>query len=301
MKERDKTMTSRAETNTDPRLHALLVGESNELEKLRRELEQHTAVESATVGQHTHHAWSSVLSGTVNTVIVDLEETPYDDIDSVASMIFRMRDEFPEIVFALLGDEKELAVRTVEAPQAAKTRLGHYYRLSRSFDSTELEKLVERCLQWHRTLINDRPGTACYKYDVALSFAGEQRSYADELAKILRAQGVRVFYDTFEQAELWGKNLGDHLADVYSRESRYCIMFVSAEYASRMWTEHERRSIQERVLREKEVEYLLPIKVDDTRLQGLPSTIAYLDIGEGIKRIAQLFVRKLGVTIGDLQ
>jgi hypothetical protein len=34
-----------------------------------------------------------------------------------------------------------------------------------------------------------------YDYDVALSFAGEDRDYVDKVAKMLHALGVRVFYD----------------------------------------------------------------------------------------------------------
>jgi hypothetical protein len=292
-------MADRQNNNTHPRLHALLVGESHELEMLRFALQRHSLVEAVIQVAHTHHAWGKVRSGMVNTVIIDLQ-TPYDDIDSIAFTIFRMRDEFPEIVFAFLGDEEEFATKTAVAPQAVKTRLSHYYLLSRKLESERVEQLVDRCVKWHSTLIDKRPNTTRYKYDVALSFAGEQRRYADELAMIFRAQSVRVFYDSFEQAELWGKNLFDYLFSVYSEQSRYCIVFVSAEYASKMWTVHERRSAQERVLKERDVEYLLPIRVDDTRLPGLPDTVAYMSLGVGIKEIARLFVRKLGVAIGTL-
>ncbi len=36
-------------------------------------------------------------------------------------------------------------------------------------------------------------------YQVALSFAGEQRWYVEEVAKGLKACGVSVFYDRFER------------------------------------------------------------------------------------------------------
>lgn len=36
------------------------------------------------------------------------------------------------------------------------------------------------------------------KFHVALSFADEDRVYVDALAKALQAEGVDVFYDTFE-------------------------------------------------------------------------------------------------------
>jgi hypothetical protein len=39
-----------------------------------------------------------------------------------------------------------------------------------------------------------------YEFDVALSFAGEDRQVAESLADGLRNFGVRVFYDRYEQA-----------------------------------------------------------------------------------------------------
>lgn len=36
-----------------------------------------------------------------------------------------------------------------------------------------------------------------YKYDVALSFAGTERPLSEKLAKLLRENGIEVFYDAF--------------------------------------------------------------------------------------------------------
>src|SRR5262249_44725376 len=76
------------------------------------------------------------------------------------------------------------------------------------------------------------------KYDIALSFAGEDRAYVEEVAAGLKSAGVSVFYDGFEKANLWGKNLIDHLADIYSN-SRYVVMFISKAYVEKAWTTHE--------------------------------------------------------------
>jgi hypothetical protein len=80
------------------------------------------------------------------------------------------------------------------------------------------------------------------KYHVALSFAGEDRQTAQRLAKLLRDRDVSVFYDTYEQANLWGKDLYEHLADVYANQARYCIMLISANYARKALTSHERKN-----------------------------------------------------------
>ena len=55
-------------------------------------------------------------------------------------------------------------------------------------------------------------------------------------------------------------------------------MFVSKDYAERVWTNHERQSAQERMLRERGRDYVLPVRVDGTELPGLTTTIAYLPI-----------------------
>lgn len=45
------------------------------------------------------------------------------------------------------------------------------------------------------------------RYDVALSFAGEERPYVEAVADALRNAGVKVFYDDYEKVTLWGKDL----------------------------------------------------------------------------------------------
>jgi integrase len=130
-------------------------------------------------------------------------------------------------------------------------------------------------------------------YDIALSFASEQRALAEQLAARLRAAGVRVFYDKDSKAELWGKNLVDHLHDIYCDRARFCVVFVSKEYVRKGWTNHERKAAQERVFREVSGEYLLPIRVDDAILPGLPETVGYVSITDGIHEIARTLLEKL--------
>lgn len=130
-------------------------------------------------------------------------------------------------------------------------------------------------------------------YDVALSFAGEDRGHAEALAVELRRSGVRVFYDAYEKGRLWGRDLYVHLHDVYCNKARYCVIFVSAYYAQKVWTTHEHASAQERALRERGAEYILPIRIDATALPGLRETIGYVDISDGPSEIASMLLGKL--------
>lgn len=133
-----------------------------------------------------------------------------------------------------------------------------------------------------------------YKFDVALSFAGEDRKVADALANALRQAGVTVFYDRYKQAELWGKDLYQHLQKVYRDEAQYCVILISQYYASKLWPRHELKQAQARAFRESR-EYILPVRLDDTNLPGLNTTVGYVDIRElSVASICELILQKLG-------
>lgn len=115
------------------------------------------------------------------------------------------------------------------------------------------------------------------EFEIALSFAGEDRPYVDQVANLLRDKGIRVFYDKFEESSLWGKNLYDYLTDVYTNKALYTVMFISKYYAQKSWTNLERQSMQARAFQENE-EYILPARFDDTTIPGVPSTVGYLSL-----------------------
>jgi len=73
------------------------------------------------------------------------------------------------------------------------------------------------------------------EFDVALSYASEDRSYVEQVAAALKAHGVRVFYDRDddETARAWGVKLDDYLTEVYQKRARYTIIFISASYAKK--------------------------------------------------------------------
>jgi hypothetical protein len=132
------------------------------------------------------------------------------------------------------------------------------------------------------------------KYDIVLSFAGEDRVYVEKVATFLEAHGVVVFYDKFEEANLWGKDLAEHFDSIYRKQGRYCVMFASRRYAEKLWTRHERRSALAKALQARG-EYVLPARFDDTEIPGLPPTIAYQDLRRMTpKALGNLILKKLG-------
>lgn len=124
--------------------------------------------------------------------------------------------------------------------------------------------------------LNASSSNSLLRYDVALSFAGEDRAVVREFADLLRTRNISVFYDEYERASLWGKDLYQHLSKVYSEYSRFCVIFVSGFYVKKLWAKHELRQAQARAFRESR-EYILPVRLDDAQLPGLPETIGYID------------------------
>jgi len=133
-----------------------------------------------------------------------------------------------------------------------------------------------------------------YEFDVALSFAGEQREYVEELANILKDKGIEVFYDKFNQSQLWGKNLVEYFKEVYYSRSKFCIMFISSAYLLKMWPAHERRNATARDL-EEFGEYILPVIFEDNlNVPGLDKYRGYLDARKYYPpQVADIFIEKL--------
>jgi hypothetical protein len=143
-----------------------------------------------------------------------------------------------------------------------------------------------------------------FEFDIALSFAGEDRLYVDQVANRLQDQGVRVFYDKFEEVSLWGKNLYDYLTEIYQNKARFTVMFISNAYAEKVWPNHERQAMQARAFQEG-AEYVLPARFDDTKIPGVLPTIGYVSLADKTPaEFAELITKKLinsGATIPSEQ
>jgi tetratricopeptide (TPR) repeat protein len=133
-------------------------------------------------------------------------------------------------------------------------------------------------------------------YDIAISFASEDRGFAQQLADFL-TNGFKllVFFDDYEQAKLWGKYLTERLVEIYRDKAHYCVVLVSRHYKRTRWSKLEWRSAQERAFSEPNKDYILPIRLDDTMLDGLFKTLGFIDARkESMRTIARLIFEKVG-------
>ena len=130
-------------------------------------------------------------------------------------------------------------------------------------------------------------------YDVALSFAGEDRDYIKKVAHILKESEISVFYDKFEEVELWGKDLAVHLNLIYGKKSKTVVIFISQHYYQKIYPRHEFKSALATAIA-SEREYILPAKFDDTIIPGIPDTVKYLDLRNYTpEQFASMIIEKL--------
>ncbi len=139
---------------------------------------------------------------------------------------------------------------------------------------------------------------ASRKYDLAISFAGEDRRIVEQIATKLAEAGYKIFYDLWEASDILGRDLAVYFDDVYRNKSRYCAIFLSSDYVRKTWPKHEFRSALARKLEEQD-DYILPLRLDDATLEGLRPTVGYLDLRDGgIERAVTILSGKLGPPLG---
>jgi hypothetical protein len=69
-------------------------------------------------------------------------------------------------------------------------------------------------------------------YDIAVSFAAEQRDYVERTVAAARALGLRVFYDRDMSNAWWGRNFLLEQRKIYGQRALHFVPFISTEYLS---------------------------------------------------------------------
>jgi hypothetical protein len=131
-----------------------------------------------------------------------------------------------------------------------------------------------------------------FEYDAALSFATEDKVVAEELAELFTNRNIKVFLDEYTGSEPWGKDILDHLVNLYSRKARYCVLLISEHYPLTAWTKTERASVQDRSFRDAS-EYILPIQLDDVNVPGIVEATGYVDLRRVDKQTMEKIARFL--------
>jgi hypothetical protein len=141
-------------------------------------------------------------------------------------------------------------------------------------DSDRAEPVSAEVLPFER-----RPSIAArFDYDIAVSFAGAQRSYVYETVRAARDLGLRVFYDEDTDGDWWGRNFLVLQRRVYLTGTRFVIPFVSGEYLASPFGMDELRFAMITAVR-RPGPYILPVMFGDLDLPAevLHAFTVYLD------------------------
>lgn len=132
-----------------------------------------------------------------------------------------------------------------------------------------------------------------FRFDFAISYAGEESGIAGDLACLLREHGAKVFFATSEKVYLLGKRLTSELKHVFGPHTRFFVPIITNHYVQKYWPAYEFRIAQIEESK-RPFEYMLPIRLDDAVLQGLETDRGYIDLRkEGLFGAASTLTEKL--------
>ena len=127
-------------------------------------------------------------------------------------------------------------------------------------------------------------------FDIAISYASEDKSIAEEIAKGLRNNNINVFYDGFFQDELWGEDLSVILEKILLEKSDFCLMLVSKNYINKFWATQEQHAIARQIAEKRP--FILQLKIEDIDVPGIPKTVHYIKF-ENIDNSLKSIIHKL--------
>jgi hypothetical protein len=128
------------------------------------------------------------------------------------------------------------------------------------------------------------------KYDIAISFADEDRNAALAIALALKAKGFQsVYYYPDELHQTIGQPLEKKITSIYSTGSKFVIVLLSDAYAQKGYTQIELEAIRARMKNNPDQVFMLPVLVTDKIIDKYPDLagIGYLEWNYDPKKIAK--------------
>jgi hypothetical protein len=123
------------------------------------------------------------------------------------------------------------------------------------------ETLRERC--------GFRANNPDYEYDIAISFAGENRDLARFITEQLSEIDISVFYDRNFEDNYLGGAWSKHFNIIFVEKSRLVVVLLDKHHANKVWPSFERECFRPRV----EDAEVIPIRLDDTKFVGISDDI----------------------------
>jgi hypothetical protein len=114
-----------------------------------------------------------------------------------------------------------------------------------------------------------RDTTENYEFDIAISFAGENRDLARYIAESLELLDVHTFYDEMFEANFLGKTWSAQFKTIFGEKSRLILCILDEHHAKKIWPTFEREHFTTRIPDES----VIPIFLDETKFVGIPQDL----------------------------
>jgi hypothetical protein len=172
--------------------------------------------------------------------------------------------------------EKRLAILLRDKPTCARH---FYYNIETKNFAIEDPALFYflKHLDWARLRreCGFKETTRDAEFDFAISFAGENRELAREIASQLTTLDAHVFFDEHFEANFLGGAWSAHFERIFRHDSRLVICLLDKHYRDKLWPTFERECFLPRVADGD----VIPIFLDDTLFVGIPSDIIGIKFG----------------------
>lgn len=124
-----------------------------------------------------------------------------------------------------------------------------------------------------------------HKYDLALSYASEQKDYVSSVYKLLKLKGLSVYFAPAYQEELTGIDMTEEFYSIFHDQCLFIAAFVSNEYLQKKRPMAE-AAIGQMRSREEKRNCLIPVYWGDTRLPDFDPDINFLSADKPAEMVA---------------
>jgi hypothetical protein len=107
------------------------------------------------------------------------------------------------------------------------------------------------------------------EWDVAISFAGENRELAAYISNQLEILDIHVFFDKLYEDNYLGQAWGAKFKSIFADQSGLVICLLDQNHERKIWPTFERDCFTPRVAAGE----VIPIFLDDTVFPGIPKDI----------------------------
>ncbi|OYU18505.1 MAG: hypothetical protein CFE34_10265 [Rhodobacteraceae bacterium PARR1] len=171
-----------------------------------------------------------------------------------------------------INNVKDHRLRVLLDHKEACARLFYYDAVTKNFAIEDPALFYYlRNLNWEdlrqRCGFRDEPQD--FEWDIAVSFAGENRALAGFIEQQLRELDISVFYDRNYEDNYLGGLWSQQFLDIFAHKSRLVVAILDRHHKEKVWPTFERDCFAARVQQGE----VIPIILDDTVFPGVPKDL----------------------------